>query len=40
LIDECVDCAQIDSELIPEKLLDKLHGDGSSSKIGRVDGSE
>jgi hypothetical protein len=33
LIDECVDCAQIYSELISEKLFDKLHGDGSSSKL-------
>jgi hypothetical protein len=33
LIDECVDGAQIDSELILEKLLNKLHGDGSSSVL-------
>src|SRR5689334_11286506 len=35
LIDECVDGAQIYSQLISEKLLDKPHGDGSSSRIGR-----
>src|SRR5215216_6751083 len=33
LIDECVDCAQIYSKLIPEKFFDKLHGDGSSSNL-------
>jgi hypothetical protein len=33
LIDESVDSAQIDSEFVLEKLLDELHGDGSSSKL-------
>jgi hypothetical protein len=33
LINESVDCAQIYSELVVEKLLDELHGDGSSSKM-------
>jgi hypothetical protein len=33
LINESVDCAQIDSQLVLEKLLDVLHGDGSSSKM-------
>jgi hypothetical protein len=40
LINECVDSAQINGEFVLEKLLDELHGDGSSSKIGRVHGSE
>src|SRR5215203_91920 len=40
LINEGVDSSQIDSELVLEKLLDKLHGDGSSSKTGRVQGSK
>jgi hypothetical protein len=40
LIDECVDSAQIYSQLISEKLLNKPHGDGSSSRIGRFYGSE
>ena len=33
LIDESVDGAQIDSELVVEKLLNELHGDDSSSKM-------
>jgi hypothetical protein len=36
LIDECVDGAQIYSELVPEKLLKKFHGDGSSSKLAGI----
>jgi hypothetical protein len=40
LINESVDCAQIDSELVIEKLLNELHGDGSSSNNGRAQGSE
>jgi hypothetical protein len=33
LIDEGVDGTEIDGELVLEKLLDELHGDGSSSKL-------
>jgi len=33
LIDEGVDSTQIDSEFVFEKLLNELHGDGSSSKL-------
>jgi hypothetical protein len=40
LIDESVDSTKIDCEFVLEKLLDELHGDSSSSKIGRVHGSE
>jgi hypothetical protein len=40
LIDERVDSTQIYSELVLEKLLNELHGDSSSSKIGRVKGNE
>src|SRR5215213_3181912 len=32
LIDEGVDSTKIDGEFVLEKLLDELHGDGSSSK--------
>src|ERR1043165_2556941 len=39
LIDEGVNGAEIDGELVLEKLLDKLHGDGSSSRLaGSVQG--
>jgi hypothetical protein len=36
LVDECVYSAQIDSELIFEKLFDELHGDGSSSRLAGI----
>src|ERR1043166_5391581 len=39
LIDEGVNGAEIDGELVLEKLLNKLHGDGSSSRLaGSVQG--
>jgi hypothetical protein len=40
LIDECIDSAQIYSQLISEKFLDKPHGDGSSSRLAGFYGSE
>jgi hypothetical protein len=33
LIDEGVDSTQVDGKLVLEKFLNKLHGDGSSSKL-------